>query len=279
MKVFPLLTSINSAVTAVDCKVYLHQPVRDEDGEGRPWMYPLEMWKDGSFEEWQRFQNRGYFTTPFIVSLIRNEWGGYMFAGVFRVLGSKQWAEGRSARLYDLERLPEFDDLNGRLHVHCRDKTERGVCFFGSTLDERLTVQQITERRLGTPDFPGFRNVRLSKLDLDRVVHAQDPRWRGPLSAVKGIYLISDMAKHLVYVGMAAGADGFWGRWSCYSHTGHGGNKKMIALLDELAEGHAENFTFSILEIADLNTSDETLGVRESHWKELLHTRVSLNAN
>jgi hypothetical protein len=276
MKLFTLLASIDPAITPHACKVYLHQPVRDRGVEAQPWMYPLDMWKDGTFEEFQSFQTTNHFTAEYLVSLIYNDQGGYMFAGVFRRRGMTAESGGFS---YHLERLPDFDELDGRLHVLCSEKNGRTACYLGATLADRLSLQTITEHKLGTPEFPGYRSVRVRKADLDRIIKAQDVGWRGPLSKVKGIYLISDMAKNLVYVGMASGANGFWGRWSCYSRSGHGGNRKMIKLLDELSDGHAENFVFSILEIADLNTSDESLEKREIHWKELLHTRVSLNGN
>lgn len=279
MNVLALLSTMSPVLTPDNCKLYLHQPVRDDDCESRSWVDPLELWKAGTFEEWQSFQSKGHFSQKYLVSFIRNHEGGYMFAGAFEVLGFRLYEEGRHARTYDMKRLPEYDELNGRLHVFCDEKPPRGSCWYGSTIFDRISLQKITQHKLGAPDFPGYRNVRVGKPELDRIIKAQDVRWSGPLSKVKGIYLISDMAKQLVYVGRASGADGFWGRWSCYSATGHGGNRKMIKLLDELSGSHAENFVFSILEIADLNTSDETLDERESHWKELLHTRQSLNAN
>ena len=53
----------------------------------------------------------------------------------------------------------------------------------------------------------------------------------------------------------------------------------MIRLLDELSHGHAENFSFAILEVADLHTDPAVIDRRESHWKRVLMSRDGLNAN
>jgi hypothetical protein len=51
-------------------------------------------------------------------------------------------------------------------------------------------------------------------------------------------------------------------------------------LLAEKGSDHASHFQFSILEVCDLNASDEFILSREVHWKKVLRTRdFGLNGN
>lgn len=78
----------------------------------------------------------------------------------------------------------------------------------------------------------------------------------------------------------ATGEAGIWGRWCSYSKTGHGGNHELVALLREKGEEYASNFVFGVLETADTRASESDVLGRESHWKELLLSRVhGYNAN
>ena len=43
---------------------------------------------------------------------------------------------------------------------------------------------------------------------------------------------------------------------------------------------HADNFQYSILQVVDLNASDEQIEAREAHWKNVLCSRdFGLNRN
>lgn len=88
------------------------------------------------------------------------------------------------------------------------------------------------------------------------------------------------MGNPSLYVGSAYGGDGIWQRWTVYAKNGHGGNKELRALLRKKKVDHAENFQFSLLEICDLNSSDDYVISREEHWKNVLKTReFGLNQN
>ena len=55
---------------------------------------------------------------------------------------------------------------------------------------------------------------------------------------------------------------------------------ELRSLLNEEGSTHADNFQYSILEVCDLNASDEFILGRESHWKSVLRTReYGLNRN
>ena len=87
--------------------------------------------------------------------------------------------------------------------------------------------------------------------DLHTIVHNQSAykEWYDKLSAVAGVYLITDKRTGKHYVGSASGEQGgIWGRWSEYARTKHGGNKRLIELINADPE-YCHNFQYSILEV------------------------------
>jgi hypothetical protein len=97
--------------------------------------------------------------------------------------------------------------------------------------------------------------------------------WKTALSAVKGIYLITDTKDGKLYVGKADGEKGIWGRWECYANTGHGHNKALVQELGIKATERQDDLRFSLLEIMDLQSAPREIDQRESHWKAVLMTR------
>ena len=129
-------------------------------------------------------------------------------------------------------------------------------------------------------EFSGYNKVMLSKKRLELVVSQCIKSWKGALSNVSGVYLITDKETGKLYVGSATGDGGIWQRWSDYANSGHGGNKELVALLKEKGSKYSDNFQYSVLEIADTHSStDDVLG-RESYWKDVLCSRQhGYNAN
>ena len=101
------------------------------------------------------------------------------------------------------------------------------------------------------------------------------------LANVAGVYVIADRQTGKLYVGSATGTEGIWSRWCAYSATGHGNNRELIDLLQREGHAYAQQFQFGVLEIADTHASADDILRRESHWKDLLLTRVphGYNAN
>jgi hypothetical protein len=93
------------------------------------------------------------------------------------------------------------------------------------------------------------------------------------LSSVSGVYVIVDSATGKQYVGSACGIEGIWQRWVTYAVSGHGGDKELIALLEDKGPDYSRNFQYSVLEVSDLNASSERITDREGHWKRVLCTR------
>ncbi len=129
-------------------------------------------------------------------------------------------------------------------------------------------------------DFPGYNSVLLSYHMLKTLVRENNPSWRAALSNVAGVYLITDTTSGKLYVGSACGGKGIWQRWLDYAKNGHGGNKELRALLKKKGVNHASLFQFSLLEVCDLNSSEEDVIGKESHWKNVLLSReFGLNKN
>lgn len=229
----------------------------------------------GEFDEWQRWQNRRNFQRPLVVALIqdgpRTRW---MFAGLYRSVSSKEVAEPWPHYMYDLERVPTCDQWRGRLFVTSIYK-ERNSYPNGETLADDLTVSKILEEPLSIGEFPGFKHVNISKGELDMLVRSQNSSWQSALKSVSGIYLISDPSNGMLYVGKADGIEAIWGRWCAYAATGHGGNQALRAEFGiEDTGARLQQLRLSILEIADLHATPEDLLNRESHWKNVLGSRV-----
>lgn len=96
--------------------------------------------------------------------------------------------------------------------------------------------------------------------------------WYNALRAVNGIYCITDTRNGKLYVGTAYGKNGIWGRWSDYASTGHGGNKKLIALLDTDPEA-VSHFQYTILEILPGSSTADDAIAKEVLWKRKLCSR------
>lgn len=235
--------------------------------------HPIDVYRRGEFDEWQRWQNGHNFNCPFVVSLVQvGSSTRWMFAGLFKPISHTiEAGEIRDHYYYDLERLPSTQDLEGRLfcssvytkrnsYVHCKTVADMAVV---ELLREKLSVGQ----------FPGYKQVNLTKDDLDLLVRTGTDSWRTALSSVKGIYLITDTKTGKLYVGKADGEDGIWGRWCAYSSTGHGHNKALVKELGLKASERQRDLRFSLLEIADLQSAPGEIEKRESHWKDILMTR------
>ncbi|WP_191624787.1 hypothetical protein [Pseudomonas fluorescens] len=106
----------------------------------------------------------------------------------------------------------------GRLYLTSRYK-QRNSYPNGETLDGDLVNSELLAERLSIGDFPGYKKINLTKLQLDAVVQQNIDSWRSALSSIKGIYLVTDILTGKLYVGKADGEAGIWGRWCTYSST------------------------------------------------------------
>lgn len=235
---------------------------------------PMDVYLQGRFDEWQRWQIQRNFEREWVVSLVQDKVVNtrWLFAGLFRSEGYVHHPAPDPHFMYNLIRVPSTVEFEGRLFLRSRYK-ERQTYVYGETVAQDLTLEQLLPERLSIGQFPGFKRVNLSKAELDLIVLHNLESWRTALSAVKGVYLITDTKTGKLYVGKADGEYGIWGRWCSYAANGHGHNKALVKELG-IAVERQQDFRFTLLEIADLHSMPQEIDARESHWKAVLMTRT-----
>jgi hypothetical protein len=263
MPLFSLLSLYDDTLRAPQAKVHLATRSGDD---------PLVEFTQGRFESWQARQNKKNFQRPLVVSLIqfrrRDQW---LFAGVYDVRGvSKQ----QNHFSYDLVERSSCTELKGRVVVWF-DRSFRQSYLNAETYADQLRVQEVLGEAYRFEPFPGYRRVHLSKAALDAIVQSQPLDWKTALASVGGVYVLSDQKTGRLYVGSAAGAGGIWQRWCEYSTSGgHAGNMALRELIGEEGVARSSDFSFAILEIADVSDAAEDVLEREGHWKRVLGSRA-----
>jgi hypothetical protein len=173
----------------------------------------------------------------------------------------------------------DWNTLQARRSLSLK-KRFRASYLRGEKYVDQLFVVELLNKRMTIGDFPGYNSVLLSYRMLKTVIRENNPSWRTALSNVSGVYLIADTSDGKLYVGSAYGGEGIWQRWKSYTRNGHGGNKELRELILEKGEHHIKYFQFSLLEVCDLNSSDQYVLDREGHWKTVLKSReFGLNKN
>lgn len=241
---------------------------------------PLEAFFNGTFRQWQEHQTRKNFECAQVLSLIHLGGSRWLFAGVHQVIGvaPMEW-RGKHHFAYQTREEEGLGHLVGRTIV-AFDKKFRASYLRGEKHESRLLVAEIRGEPMRIGDFPGFNRVLLSHGMLRTLVRQANPSWRAALAHVAGVYLITDTKAGSHYVGSARGGEGLWQRWSAYAATGHGGNVELRAVLEREGDGYAEHFQYSLLEVCDINSGEDAVLARESHWKRVLMTRAfGLNRN
>jgi len=274
MRIFDLLTLLNpnSEFTPSNIKIHLATWNGEEN--------PVDVYLEGRFDVWQRWQSRKNFERKFVISFISlpsvNRW---LFVGVHHSSAAK-WIEKDKCYYYDLVEDQSCAEMNGRI-VASFSRTGRQSYLNAENWIEQITLSEILAERLVIGKFPGFKAINLTKAELDLIVRQSSESWYTALSNVAGIYLISDTESGKLYVGSASGEGGIWQRWESYAANGHGGNIELRNLLSSVSGvERSKHFRYSILEIADTHASREEILRRESHWKDvLLYRSHGLNAN
>lgn len=239
--------------------------------------HPLDVFVR-SMQEWQRWQEyrpqQNSFNRPLIFSIIAfyHETDQWLFGGIWRVLE-------RLPDRYVVELTEQGAGFVGRLKLHTTYR-QRGTRINLENQIDRFTVSEILPEPYAGRKFPGHDWLEVGFAELEALVRADRPDWRGALEHTKGVYLITDTRTGRLYVGSAYGDQGVWSRWGAYVDTGHGGNVELRALLDGLGLDYCRaNFRFALLESHAARTADDAVLARESHWKEILRTRSELGLN
>ena len=254
-----------------DCKIHIAVWNGNKD--------PVDVFLAGEFEEWQSWQSRKNFERKYIISLLQlsgvDKW---LFAGGFRSEGCSYIREENYYR-YRTKEINELKELSGRLVVSFA-RPGRQSYLNAENWSSNITVSEIKPKRMVVEEFPGYNKIKLLRKKLEIIILQGVESWRGALLNVSGVYLIADTKTGKLYIGSATGDGGIWQRWVGYAKNGHGGNKELKKLLKEKGERYSDNFQYSILEIADTHASTNDVLERESHWKDILCSRLhGYNAN
>lgn len=173
--------------------------------------------------------------------------------------------------LYDLEKLYDFKELQGRLVIEWQSGGRQGWKHSAEEDPERIGhILRIDEGE----EFPGFDDLMLSYDRLKSIVDEEwlYSGWKKAMSGVAAIYVITCTGEDGgIYIGSATAEEGLWSRWKGYAHTKTNGNK----LLDELLAKHPEayrSFRFSVLQILDPRLKRDAILHMEANFKNKLGT-------
>lgn len=179
--------------------------------------------------------------------------------------------------VYELVKTDLLADMKDRLVIDW-GKGTINWCQNGTTAKELLEIRPAVSEI----SFISYEKVLLSYEALRKIVYNKTAykEWEEKLSAVAGVYLITDTKTGKHYVGSASGEEGgIWGRWSEYARTKHGGNKRLVELIAANSE-YCNHFQYSILEVFPIKRDKhEVLEYEQLYKKKLWSTQFGLNDN
>lgn len=179
--------------------------------------------------------------------------------------------------IWDMQKTDMLSDMIDRLVIDW-GKGAINWCQNGTAEKEVLYIMP----KISEIVFTSYDKVVLSYKNLNHIVtHIREHKeWQERLSAVAGVYLITDTKTGRHYVGSASGQEGgIWGRWSDYARTKHGGNKRLVELITADNE-YCDNFLFSILEVFPIKRDKHEILEYELLYKRKLCTmQFGLNSN
>ena len=232
-----------------------------------------------------RFKNCDY-----VISFLGTEGTNGVFLGCYKVNGFSKYDVSKlpvnfsieldastDYVIYHLEATDILAELKNRLVIDW-GKGTINWCQNGTTDKEILEIRPAVSE----VEFISYDKVLLSFDTLRKIVYnkAAYKEWEDKLSAVAGVYLITDTKTGKHYVGSASGLEGgIWGRWSEYARTKHGGNKRLVELITADPD-YCYNFQYSILEVFPLKRDkQEVLEYEQLYKRKLYSIPFGLNDN
>lgn len=226
----------------------------------------------------------------YVLSFLGEDGTSGKYLGCYKVTGSTPFELGSlpddfyisketysDCIFWQLHKTFILQDLENRLVIDW-GKGTINWCQNGTTEKEVLYILPAVSEI----EFASYDKVLLPYKKLKTIVtHSKEHKeWENRLSAVAGVYLITDTKTGKHYVGSASGEDGgIWGRWSEYAKTKHGGNKRLMELITADAD-YCNNFQFSILEVFPIKRDKhEILEYEQLYKKKLCSTQFGLNEN
>lgn len=259
-----------SGISPADVRLLRHQDA------GPKRQSPYTLWRDerDCFEAYQALQRQdreSFFRSRYWASFVVPTDGSTMFVGLYCVEGLSP-APARTlnpltgepfdfpCHRYELRRVPEFEEVVGRLKIDWGQGTRSWVQKADGAAGDKAIVE--LARAFREPDFPGFGKFISDLSELGRL----PADWVTALRASRGIYLLTCPKTKEQYVGSATGLDGFWGRWQDYLASGHGGNVG-------LKSRDPSDYQISVLEVAGSTTSSSEILAMEQLWMKKLQSR------
>ena len=247
--------------------------------------------RKGLIELYQSYQSSAILDNcAFVVAFIGLERARARLFGVYRVLGRRPAEDvplpgdfeypafsTPGGYSYDLEEVPGYEDLKHRVVIHWGKAAISWHQWLKG--NDKEVVEVLPAGYVS--QFPGYLDFVLTFEELRTVLaHPESNReWHRMLSAVSGVYLITDTKTGLQYVGSASGANGVLGRWTEYAQSGHGGNAQLKQLLDADPD-YAANFQFTLLRtFARTLTKAEVISYEALYKKKLGSRAFGLNSN
>lgn len=238
-------------------------------------LYNLYRYKRPEFFKYQNSQKNDVFKgVDYIVSFIGEEGVKSRFVGVYRLTNSTKISTDPDRYIYEMDEVPGFEDLVEKVIIAWRNPIS-----WHQYISNQMAVTEI-HQGLHYQQFTDYFDFILDFKELQEIVTNQYREWKLMLSAIKGIYLISDTKTGKLYVGSAYNEDGIWGRWTSYVLTnGTGGNKTLTELVAENND-YAHNFRFSLLMLLPKTITPDQAIKKERLFKNKLGTNsFGLNNN
>ncbi len=257
------------------CKKY-HNRVKVRFNQYNGYDDPMELYKSNPIEvnnTWLfwRTKTRNFNVGDIAVCFLKIAQNRWLLTTIKKVVNEFDINNGVN---YEGVELEEYKPYFGRIIVTYH-KDHQAQCCYYENIQEKFVINQILPDVFDGEDFPGYDNVKLSYWQLHTIINAHKKDWVAALQNQKAVYLITDTNNGKLYVGSATSDNGMLlSRWNNYISNGHGGNKGLIELIEkEGFEYVKKHFQYSILENYNAKIDDKIVLSRESHWKEVLHSR------
>ena len=244
------------------------------------------------FHAYQSTQRKDRFKgSEYIIGFLGTEGTNGVFLGCYKITDCVPFEKSRLPAghpeldyddsvprvFYKMIKTDMLSDLVNRLVIDW-GKAARSWYQNGTTEKEIICILPV----VSDITFASYDKVMLMYDKLKMIVdnNQEHNEWVSRLSSVAGIYLITDTKTGKHYVGSASGEmGGIWGRWSQYVKTMHGGNKKLVELMNSNAD-YCKNFLFSILEVFPIKRDRRDILEYEALYKKKLCTiQFGLNDN
>lgn len=266
-----------AGLSRTDVRLLRHQDTRYP---GHP--SPYVMWRDDrprfeAYQQTQSFKNETVLNAAYWASFVGLPDKETLFVGLYRVISFAPLSQDRAHPVngsiefsggcnhYAIELSDHLADFSGRLLIDWG----AGFRSWIQRADRQAKTIVELKKEFKEPIFPGFSNFICQLSEVDTLPQS----WLTALASTRGIYLLTCPRTKEQYVGSAAGAMGFIGRWRDYALSGHGGN---LALKGR----DASDYQISILETVGSSTTEAEVSGFETRWKNKLQSReMGLNRN